>query len=455
MPISFSCACGKELRARDELAGRKTKCPACSEILTIPKPEPEAPADDPEDFAYALMGQDPGPRPVDRAIPPAGPSEAPPRLGPSTFSPVRDTPAASNRPTTRALPPEAPKSGSLLEYAYLLLFFALVPLSISLLTKDREFKDRLQATLEKATPEEQARIVAVLTKENGSMDELFAALPGGRFDGAHLSRSTSMHWVYAGIASVGFLLLILLFFEAERANPLHLLLVGLFTGTVGIIFLLAVQWCSQFRITRIRGRGIGILIMLTLAFIGWSYRSALDPDSNFFLSAIGFTFGVGLCEELTKAIPLLFFMKSESKLGWRGACLWGLASGIGFGVSEGVTYAADSYNGIGGVDIYLVRFISCVALHAMWAATVAIAIARNLEWYESVGEWPDFAVFTIRVLAVPAVLHGFYDTLLKQNMNVWALVVAVMSFAWLAIQIERARGAPPDPGPGRVRRAAW
>jgi len=235
-------------------------------------------------------------------------------------------------------------------------------------------------------------------------------------------------------------------FSVERAKPLHLLGIGLFTGTVGIVFLFAVQFCSQIRLTSIRGRGVFALILLILALIGLSYRSALDEDSNFFLSAVGYTFGVGLCEELTKAIPLLFYYKRDALMGWRGACLWGLASGIGFGVSEGIMYSADSYNGISGAGIYVVRFVSCVALHAMWAGAVAIAIERTRDAYEAVEDWMGFGLYILRVLAVPMFLHGFYDTLLKKDMNAWALVVALASFGWFAFQIERARGQAPESG---------
>ena len=182
--------------------------------------------------------------------------------------------------------------------------------------------------------------------------------------GKALRRTSTERHVYAldlrcG-GTTGFLLLILLMFSVERSNPLHLLGIGLFTGTVGIVFLFAVQFCSQIDIRSIRARGWFGLILLILALIGLSYRSALDEDSNFLLSAIGFTFGVGLCEELTKAIPLLFYYKRFATMGWRGACSWGLASGIGFGVSEGIMYSADSYNGVSGPGIYVVRFVSCV-----------------------------------------------------------------------------------------------
>lgn len=34
--IAFGCSCGRVLRAREDLAGKKTKCPGCGAVLTIP-----------------------------------------------------------------------------------------------------------------------------------------------------------------------------------------------------------------------------------------------------------------------------------------------------------------------------------------------------------------------------------------------------------------------------------
>jgi RsiW-degrading membrane proteinase PrsW (M82 family) len=426
MPILFTCTCGKTLKADESLAGRRTKCPNCEAVLTIPSPG------------------------VDDGLA-EGSSQSPPADGGrSRPLPTKTTPR----------PAAAPASGSIREHAYLLLGLALIPLVFSLLNKDeaKTFVERIETTLQKATPEEVKRAERVLSKGEGvTLEDLLQVMPNGKLLGAHLPRDSAMHWIYAAIAAAGFLILTLAFFSVERANPLHLLGIGFFTGTVGIVFLLVVQFCSQFRFGRIYGRGWLALIMLVFAFIGWSYRSALDPDSNFFLSAFGFTFGVGLCEELTKAIPLFFYFQRDAAMGWRGACLWGLASGVGFGVSEGIMYSGSHYNGISGGEIYIVRFVSCVALHAMWAASVGIAIARNLDDYENVSDQGQFAVFLLRMLAVPMVLHGLYDTLLKKDMNVWALVVAVISFGWLVMQVEMARAAQPDAGarPKRKPRPAY
>lgn len=52
MPIVVTCRCGQRFRAKDELAGKRLKCPSCGQPLTIPQPRPQSPAspDDPLDL---------------------------------------------------------------------------------------------------------------------------------------------------------------------------------------------------------------------------------------------------------------------------------------------------------------------------------------------------------------------------------------------------------------------
>ncbi len=40
MPIPVGCQCGKRFQAKDELAGKRVKCPGCGNVLTIPEPQP-------------------------------------------------------------------------------------------------------------------------------------------------------------------------------------------------------------------------------------------------------------------------------------------------------------------------------------------------------------------------------------------------------------------------------
>jgi hypothetical protein len=41
MAITFSCSCGKSLQVKDEYGGKRVRCPACSDAITVPQPEPQ------------------------------------------------------------------------------------------------------------------------------------------------------------------------------------------------------------------------------------------------------------------------------------------------------------------------------------------------------------------------------------------------------------------------------
>src|SRR4051812_30188212 len=36
MPVPVRCSCGKQLRLKEELAGKRVPCPACDRVLTVP-----------------------------------------------------------------------------------------------------------------------------------------------------------------------------------------------------------------------------------------------------------------------------------------------------------------------------------------------------------------------------------------------------------------------------------
>ena len=74
------------------------------------------------------------------------------------------------------------------------------------------------------------------------------------------------------------------------------------------------------------------------------------------------------------SLPLLWRVNRAGPPPWRTACLCGFASGVGFGVAESVYYAERAFNGLAAGDTYLVRFTSCVALHAVWSATVGLGV---------------------------------------------------------------------------------
>ncbi|MGE3805237.1 MAG: PrsW family glutamic-type intramembrane protease [Gemmataceae bacterium] len=525
MPISFACTCGKQFRVGDELAGKKTRCPACQQplVVPIPEPEPAAPPTMTDSVSFscscgkslraklALCGKKtrcPGcgaaleiplpPPAVEEETEPEADYEPYEEEEPDTASSEgdeerhEDGEAAAQpafEPFERVEPPPRPRPRERLEdrykdlvpdkpapglhdYLYWGLLFFLIPLALSLVIWDEEATlERFYRTIENAPEEVQERIFAIRARieerreaerqknlrgldsdddeeaglTDSEWDEIVSALPGGRIEGAHLPRKTIVHWFYAA-GAIGMFLGVALFLFPQGGQPLHLFLIGLFTGTIGIVLLLGVQLIagSLQGLGPPRGHFVYIAIYWVIFMIGFSYRAALDPERGFVTSLLGYTFGVGLCEEVCKALPLLWYYRRRGLIGWREACTWGFASGAGFGVAEGIIYAADFYNGHAGVGIYLVRFVSCVALHAIWTASVALFIYRFQYFLQEEMEWHDWPVRVLFMVSVPMILHGLYDTFLKKEMNGWALVTALVSFGWLAWRVEVARHLEAD-----------
>src|SRR3954469_9240226 len=149
MPISVPCpGCGRRLKAPDALAGRRLPCPACRAEVHV-RDEPA------EDVAAALLlaGDEPAAPP-----PPAAPAPSPEPVPAPAIVPRRGpvkppTPVGQLPPLTSNEPP------AWLRHLHWLLVLALVPLAVSLLRKgdDGDFLDRLDRTLEGASPEVRAR----------------------------------------------------------------------------------------------------------------------------------------------------------------------------------------------------------------------------------------------------------------------------------------------------------
>jgi RsiW-degrading membrane proteinase PrsW (M82 family) len=415
MAIEFSCKCGKGYKLRDELGGKKAKCARCGEILAIPmppEPEPEPEADGPVDI-YAVAD-------------PVVAEEPQPLRNAATETEEEEedeggwTPVYSGGRSAR-------------DWLYLVLGLALLPLLLHTFYSEQSLGERLRATIH-AHPE--LRSEAGWLTVHGLLDEL----PEHKLDGAWLSANSELHWVFAVVAAAAFFGAALFLLPRNSTKPLHAFYTGLFTGTAGVLLLFAVQLIAAVMRGRIIiPRSIIGIFFLILKGIQVSYDAANDPDSNFFVSAFGFTCGVGLCEELCKALPVLWHYRTRGSLDWRGACLWGFLSGAGFGVSEAIMYCGDMYNGISGGDAYLVRFVSCIALHGIWAAAAAIFICKHQKAIQDSEHWLGLFATAVALVSVPMLLHGLYDTMLKKDMDGAAFAVAIISFGWLVYQIEQAR----------------
>jgi RsiW-degrading membrane proteinase PrsW (M82 family) len=369
-------------------------------------------------------------------------------------------PAAAPDPHPPATLARGPHGGR--RHLHWLLVLALIPLGAWLLTEaaEKSFDERLLETVRNLSVEERVAVIERVEelkrlKETLTRDDVLEILPRQRLSGALLGRSSNWHWVMAVASAVLFLGFFTVLAAGSGTRPTGVLGAGLFTATAGIGFLLLVQWLSSLvSFVGLRGGWLVAVLVLVLKLIAFSYYAALHPDNGFLPSFIGFTVGVGLCEELVKSIPVFADPEGDGVASdWRGLFVWGLASGAGFGIAEGVMYSGAHYNGVGGADVYLVRFVSCVALHAIWTGSVAILVFRaKSEGYFAFdrferGTWAEWVVPFVYVVTVPAVLHGLYDTCLKKEMRESAVAVALVSFLYLALLLRRqARaGAAADP----------
>jgi hypothetical protein len=84
-------------------------------------------------------------------------------------------------------------------------------------------------------------------------------------------------------------------------------------------------------------------------------------------------------------------------------------------------------------------------LHALWTASAAITV-YNRQGTLHGAETAAYIGNVILCIGIPVLLHGLYDVLLTQEHPIWALVVAVGSFGYLAFQIERMRKKEPEAG---------
>jgi tetratricopeptide (TPR) repeat protein len=87
MAIQISCSCSKQLRLKDHFAGKRVKCPACGQGLTVPAQENGKPADahgpapaaegSPFDFFTGAPASEPAASAFDFSAPPPEPIAAP------------------------------------------------------------------------------------------------------------------------------------------------------------------------------------------------------------------------------------------------------------------------------------------------------------------------------------------------------------------------------------------
>ena len=321
--LEFHCdACRQLLKAPESVAGKAVRCPNCKAVMTVPQPADEPLYDEPPEEVSVgelpavelppsrMPWETSGPEgntehdademrlaPLDTPVNSPRPSPAsPPLLRREPTGP----PAFSGVDANASLPQfHGSGSGYRPRFFYLLFALTLVPLAFSLLGEKDDTLERCERTLA-IHPEIRARLPHGQVETEEDLDEICADVPEGKIEGALLPRQTWTHWILAVVAGLFALAFLLALFDRGDAKFWHLPVSALFTATFGIAFLFLAQFLAAVAPKmHFRAWGKLAIIMIVLWAIAMMYNLAEDPTAPFVLSLLGFTFGVGLCEEMT------------------------------------------------------------------------------------------------------------------------------------------------------------
>jgi protease PrsW len=154
---------------------------------------------------------------------------------------------------------------------------------------------------------------------------------------------------------------------------------------------------------------ISIAVLLVLQNIPpWSLLYPLTDSANFFTRALGMFLAVGISEEICKvAIVFLIARKPGTFLAPQTVVFYGMISGLGFGIYEGVAYQ-QNINREQGVDtayfLNIARLTSLPFLHAIWTGISAYFISFSI-----IVPKKRFALWFVAII-IPATLHALYNT---------------------------------------------
>ncbi|MBD2255432.1 PrsW family intramembrane metalloprotease [Nostoc parmelioides FACHB-3921] len=159
--------------------------------------------------------------------------------------------------------------------------------------------------------------------------------------------------------------------------------------------------------------GIPLLLLIQQFPLFQLLYAATESNLGLIPQLIGFIFGVGVLEEICKALPVYLFLLRPRKLNepLTGA-FYGAMSGLGFAIAEGgsysLLYAFNLVRGQSGFGTYIlvntIRFVSLPLFHAILAGIVGYFLGLA-----AINRSRQLPIMFIGV-ALAAVLHGAYNT---------------------------------------------
>jgi len=155
---------------------------------------------------------------------------------------------------------------------------------------------------------------------------------------------------------------------------------------------------------------------------------------------VAYILAVGLPEELCKSLTLFALLKRSDPLSPQLMVFYGLMSGLGFGIYEGVDYqmGRNFRYASGGAEYYLLNLVRLTALpflHAMWTGIAGYFIGFAGLYPRRRHELIFFGI------GLPALLHGLYNTFNQSIIGLgWALLAVLALNLYLARTAEFEEG---------------
>lgn len=193
------------------------------------------------------------------------------------------------------------------------------------------------------------------------------------------------YWAIALYFSVLWGLFFYYLFRTTQVVPKLCVFCFFFTGLIAITGLLALQQIPP-----------------------WSLLYAMARSEVFLVRAAGMFFAVGIHEEICKAAILFWLVRRPGNLLIpQTVVFYGIISGLGFGIYEGVDYQR-SLNREQVVDLAyflnIARLTSLPFLHAMWTGIAGYFIS-----FAALVPAKRHALWAVAIL-IPATLHALYNT---------------------------------------------
>jgi RsiW-degrading membrane proteinase PrsW (M82 family) len=165
--------------------------------------------------------------------------------------------------------------------------------------------------------------------------------------------------------------------------------------------------------------GIVSVSALLLLYNFWPLSAVVAwiKAEHWFVRWVGFVLGVGIPEEWCKAFVLFVIMQRVRPFRPQTVLFYGLMSGLGFGIYEGVKYqtqhnfefalrATGEANAYFAAEYYLlnlVRLTTLPFLHAIWTGMAGYFLGFAFQYPERRGG------LLVVAIGLPAFLHGTYN----------------------------------------------